>query len=358
VRVIERPGSPQKLEAARGLLAPFLRDTLVGLNYAYYEPPGSQILHINPLFVRSHDFSGETVTGVRELWQPAKLFGRGSPAGGGAYLIGSLADLPYVLAATEQNFIAPEHVAALIWQEVAPSLLAGSTLSRWWSVTPREVHAVSLYQQAGEEILAASGTDRKVEERVSAIFADRFSPQQMERLEAANRARDMAELISLLPPADTFFLAAEYRQHFPQDFASVGQASEALDQLSKQYSDELNLERLSRDFGVPHPTLKQNYGRELLNVRVFPAFAGYSNRLFGESWDSGNLYWARFVDEQHDSPEMLNILAPQLTRSMIMKITASDLEDVPTLVRAMHAAGDEYKQGKIALLNGTESKAQ
>ena len=34
---------------ARGLVVPFLRDTLVGLNYAYYEPPGAQILLNNPL---------------------------------------------------------------------------------------------------------------------------------------------------------------------------------------------------------------------------------------------------------------------------------------------------------------------
>ena len=57
-RVIEG-GTPAQLEAARGQLAPFLRDTLVGLNYAYYEPPGAQVLHNNPLFVRSHDFSGD-----------------------------------------------------------------------------------------------------------------------------------------------------------------------------------------------------------------------------------------------------------------------------------------------------------
>src|SRR5947207_13035627 len=47
--------SRAQLEEARGELAPFLRDNLVGLNYAYYEPPGAQMLRINPLFVRSHD---------------------------------------------------------------------------------------------------------------------------------------------------------------------------------------------------------------------------------------------------------------------------------------------------------------
>ncbi len=53
-----RSGSPTDLAEARGKLSPFLRDTLVGLNYAYYEPPGANVLHHNALFVRSHDFSG------------------------------------------------------------------------------------------------------------------------------------------------------------------------------------------------------------------------------------------------------------------------------------------------------------
>src|SRR5438552_17807283 len=52
-KIIKSPSSPQQLAEARGQLAPFLRDTLVGLNYAYYEPPGAQSLHHNPLLVRS-----------------------------------------------------------------------------------------------------------------------------------------------------------------------------------------------------------------------------------------------------------------------------------------------------------------
>jgi hypothetical protein len=100
-KIIKSPRSPEQLADARGQLAPFLRDTLVGLNYAYYEPPGAQILHHNPLFVRSHDFGGDTVVGLERLWQAPQLFGAGSPAGGGAHLVGSLADLPYVLAIAE-----------------------------------------------------------------------------------------------------------------------------------------------------------------------------------------------------------------------------------------------------------------
>ena len=73
-KVIKGPGSPAELAEARGQLAPLLRDTLVGLNYAYYEPPSAQALHNNPLLVRSHDFSGEMTPGAQQAWQsPARL---------------------------------------------------------------------------------------------------------------------------------------------------------------------------------------------------------------------------------------------------------------------------------------------
>src|ERR1019366_3090271 len=102
-KVIKSSGSPNELADARGHLTPFLRDTLVGLNYAYYEPPGAQMLHNNPLFVRSHDFSGEMTMGGEQAWQTPRLFGRGWSASGGAHLAGSLAELPYVLAQVEQD---------------------------------------------------------------------------------------------------------------------------------------------------------------------------------------------------------------------------------------------------------------
>ena len=64
VAKVIQSGSSGDFSRARGELAPFLRDTLVGLNYAYYEPPGAQLLHNNPLFVRFHDFSG----GLQGAW--------------------------------------------------------------------------------------------------------------------------------------------------------------------------------------------------------------------------------------------------------------------------------------------------
>src|SRR5438876_10284221 len=197
-KIIKSPSTPQQLAEARGQLAPFLRDTLVGLNYAYYEPPGAQILHHNPLFVRSHDFAGDTVIGLNRLWQAPQLFGAGSPAGGGAHLVGSLADLPYVLATAEQDFIAPQNVQALIWRELVPGLLTSSVVPRWWNVSQNELHAVRLYQQCGEELLAASAQNDEVLHKVMNILSDRMIPQRAERVEQALRTRRSEEHTSEL----------------------------------------------------------------------------------------------------------------------------------------------------------------
>jgi hypothetical protein len=347
-KVIKSAGSRAQLEEARGQLAPFLRDTLVGLNYAYYEPPGSQVLHDNPLFVRSHDFSGDTVTGVERLWQAPQLFGEGSPAGGGAHLIGSLADLPYVLARVEQDFIAPENVQALIWTELVPGLLTNAVLPRWWGVTRNELHAITLYQRAGEEILTASAENEELRGKTMSILADRLVPQRLIWLEQALRGGRLAEVFPRMMPADALYLTAEFRRRFPGESGSWGPAGRELESLLDRYPTELSWQRLSQDFGVPHPILAHCYARELLNVKPFPAFQGYSSRLLAESWDSSNLYWARLADEMGYPPAMLNRLVPELTRRMVEKIFATEFEDWPAILRAMQETGEEFRQGKIA----------
>ncbi len=349
-KIIKAPGSAERLAEARGHLAPFLRDTLVGLNYAYYEPPGAQMLHNNPLFVRSHDFAGETVTGIDRVWQAPQLFGVGSPAGGGAHLVGSLADLPYALATAEQDFITPENVQALIWQEMVPGLLASAIVPRWWGVSQNELHAVALYQRAGEELLTAAAKDESLRNEVIEILSRRMVPQRSQRVEQELRAGRVAELLPQLAPADTFYLTAEFRRKYPDQSDDWGAAGKELESLAQRYPKEISWERVSRDFGVPHPVLAQSYARELLNLEPFPAFMGYSSRLLAESWDSNNLYWARLADEQGYSPAMLNRLVPELTRRMVEKIFATDFEDWPALLRAARETGDEFRQGKIAAL--------
>lgn len=352
LKTLKPPTSPKQIETARGQLATFIRDSLVGMNYAYYEPPGSQVLHNNPLFVRSHDFSGDTVIGADHLWQAPRLFGSGSPAGGGAHLIGSLADLPYALSESEQDFIAPDHVQALIWQQFVPGLLTNAIVPRWWNVSRNEVHAVALYQRAGEELLTASLNNDDLRVKVVAVLSDRLFPERRAWLEQTLQSGKRSEVLEGVSPADTFFLTAQFRAKYPEDLERNSPAGKELDTLIQQDPQEVSWERLSRDFGVIHPVFTQTYAREFISVRPFPALGGNYSRLMGECWDSGNLYWARLADDMGYSPVVLNRMVPDLTRRMVERIAASELEDWPATLRALRETGDEVRQGKTSLSAG------
>ena len=213
-----------------------------------------------------------------------------------------------------------------------------------------ELHAVALYQRAGEELVASAAQNAELRAKVIGIFSDRMIPRRAAQLDDALQAGRLTELSSRVTPADTFYLTAEFRRRFPSDTSSWGAAGRELQELSEQHPSELSWERLSRDFGVPHPVLARTYGRELLNLAPFPMFQGYSSRLLAETWDSTNLYWARLADEMGYAPVALNRLAPELTVRMVTKIFATDLNDWPALLRAMRETGEEFRQGKLALL--------
>lgn len=350
-KILKAPASSDQFSTARGKLAPFLRDTLVGLNYAYYEPPGAQAVHNNPLLVRSHDFSGETVVGMeRYLWQIPRLFGEGSPAGGGAHLVGSMAELPYVLARIEKDFIAPENVQALIWTDLVPGLMTDAVLPRWWSVSRNELHAIALYQRAGEELLAASAGNDELRGQLTNILSDRMLPHRLAWLDDALREGRLHEISPQISPADTLYLTAEFRQRYSGNSSAWGPAGHELESLTAKYPAELSWERLSQDFGVPHPILAATYARELLNVGPFPVFEGYSSRVLAETWDSTNLYWARLADDMGYPPLALNGLVPQLTVRMVARIFASDLNDSPAILRAMREVGEEFQRSKVSAL--------
>ena len=357
-KVIRSHGSPSQLEAARGQLTPFLRDTLVGLNYAYYEPPGAEVLHNNPLFVRSHDFSAVSIQGVERIWGAPNLIGVGATAGGGAYLMGSLADLPYALATTEEEFIAPKNVQALIWREAVPDLLVSAVVPRWWAVTRNELHSVALYQRLGEELLTSSASNPDLKAKVIEILSDRMTPDWMERTEEALQSTESATaMVSQTPPADTFYLAVEFRKRYSDQASMWGPAGRELEDLSRKSPSDVSPDRISRDFGVPHSAFVLGNSCALLNMKPVPAFGGDASRLLAESWQSNNLYWARLADEMGDTPVMLNVLVPTLTRHMVANIFASNIDDWPALLRAMEETGDEFRNGKIAI-QGTTTVAR
>ncbi|HEV2247624.1 MAG TPA: hypothetical protein VGW37_13300, partial [Terriglobia bacterium] len=144
---------------------------------------------------------------------------------------------------------------------------------------------------------------------------------------------------------------------FPSVDPEGGEAEKELDQLAQRYPDEVSSERLSADFGVPHPALGSTDARSLVNMKPFPTYLGYSSRLLAESWESNNLYWARLADEKGYPPVMLNMLVPQLTYRMVENIAATCLDDWPALLRALRVTGEEFQQGKLASLPGAGSRA-
>ena len=351
---IIRSGSPKDWAEARGRLAPFLRDTLVGLNYVYYDPPGAQMLYNNAVFVRSHDYSEGYNNAGEQPWTTPRVVSFSGLSGGG-HLAGSLTGLPYALAQMEQNFVVPDNVQSLIWEDLVPSLLTSAVLPRFWGVTKPELHAVALYQRSGEELLIAAAENEGLRGMVMEILSDRMLPEKSGRIEAALRAGHQQEALAQILPGESFYLTSEFRRRFPGEGGRWSTAGHELDSLARDHPAEVSEERLSEDFGVPHPALARTYARELLSVKPLPTFIGYSSRLMAECWDSNNLYWARLADEMGYPPVMLNRLVPELTHRMVENLFATNLEDWPAVLRAMQETGEELRQGKILPMpkNGT-----
>ncbi|HKF22636.1 MAG TPA: hypothetical protein VKE93_13790 [Candidatus Angelobacter sp.] len=353
---IIKSGTSKERAEARGRLAPFLRDTLVGLNYTYYDPPGAQMLSNDAVFVRSHDYTEKSDIPWEQPWSTSRrvtVIGANS----GGHLAGSLAGLPYALAELEQNFIVPENVQSLIWEDFVPTLLTSAVVPRFWGVTQNELHAAALYQRAGEELVTAAGGDEQLRGRVLEILSDRMLPQRTAEVEAALREGRAETLIPLLLPGETAYLSAEFRRKYPDQIPLQGPAGKELDTLVRSNPAETGWERITADFGVPHPVLAHTYAREFLSIKPLPMFMGYSSRLMAECWDSNNLYWARLADEQGYPPVTLNRLAPELTHRMVERLFATNLEDWKAIPRAMRETGDEFRQGKLVPLpkGGTAS---
>ncbi len=328
---------PQKLKDLRGALTPFLRDTLVGFAYIHYAPPGAQVLHTNPLFVRSHDFIG--MPGVNQTWKVTELFGTGWPANAGGRLVGSLASLPYALAEAEQNFLIPTRDQALIWGDLVPQMILSAVIPRWWNVTPLQLHWVGVQMAYAETALAESALDSERRKQVIAAL-ERYAPparlRKVENLLAAGEVRAAEENVM---PSEMYLMAADLSG---QDRQSPAAAE--IRRLAAQAPDAVSPRAISRAFGTPKPTLANSYQPELLNLRTFPTLMGYSSRILAESWESNLLYYAALADETYVPPAELNVLIPEWTQQTVEKIFATHLEDWPALLRSLRLVGDDVRQ--------------
>jgi len=336
-------GDAAKLKELAGLLAPAMRDTLLAFSYAYYAPPGAQILYTNPLFVRSHDFIGGE--GQPRTWATTEPYGSGWPSNGGGRLVGSISTLPYGLAEAEQNFLVPTHTQALIWSDLVPQLVIGAKVPRWWNVTPAQVHWVALHLRYGRELLAESALDAQVRSQVLTALGALAAPARLSEVLRLLEAGEVSVAADLLTPSELFSLA--------RDCAPLGEAGRSplladLRQIAQDQPQAANYAAISRAFGTPKPTLATSYEPELLNLRTFPALMGYSSRILAESWESNTLYWAALADELNLPPAGLNMKIPEWTGLLAEQIFASHLEDWPALLEALHAVGAGVRQRQRA----------
>lgn len=349
---IERAGSDaEKLREIRGQLAPLLRDTLVGLNYVHYAPPGAQLLLSNPVFVRSHDFIG--LQSGTQTWRNTEVMGTGWPSSAGGKLIGSLSGLPYALAEAEQNFLVPTREQALIWGDLAPQLIISAKIPRWWNVTPEQMHWVGLHMRLAESLLAASALDPKVREEITAVLNTQAAPARAGQVAALLRSGDVRGAIEKITPAEMFFIAADAVK---RGSVQADPFAAEIRHLREAQPDRVNYEAISRAFGTPKPTLTNSYKPELLHLRTFPTLMGYSSRIMAESWESSTLYWAALADQVHLPPAQLNLLIPEWTQKTLEKIFATHLEDWPALLRSLRSVGEDARL-KLRLQMDAEQKA-
>ncbi len=328
----------EKARDLRGLLAPFLRDTLVAYNYVHYAPPGAQVLYTNPVFVRSHDFLG--VQGANHLWRSTEVFGSGWPSNGGGRLVGSLSGLPYALAEAEQNFLVPDQTQALIWGDLVPQMMLSAVIPRWWNVTPSQLHWVALHLRYGEALLAGSALDPALRQQMLEALSAQAPPARVRQVALLLESGEVKAAMSKVTPSELFVLATRMGA---REQAPPSPLLSEIRRLSAASPREINYQAISAAFGTPKPTLANSYRPELLNLRTFPTLMGYSSRILAESWESNALYWAELADETYTAPSQLNLRIPEWTQKLVEHIFASHLEDWPAVLRSLRTVGDDVR---------------
>lgn len=338
-QIVEKSATdPLRLKEARGLLAQFLRDTLVGFNYIHYAPPGAQILMTNPHFVRSHDFIG--IQSSNQTWKQTEVFGTGWPSSAGGRLVGSLAGLPYALAESEQNFLIPTREQALIWGDLVPQMILSAKVPRYWSVTAGQMHWLALHLRAGEGFVAEAVVDEARREQVMMALEQQAAPARAREVAQLLFGAQVRSALDLVTPAELFAIA---RHVVRQDATATDAVSTEIRRLAAEAPESISYPAISRAFGTPKPTLAASYTPELLNLRTFPTLMGYSSRILAESWESSNLYYAALADEMQLAPSQLNVVIPQWTQKTVERIFATHLEDWPALLRSLRLVGDDIR---------------
>lgn len=329
--------NPEKKDM-RGALAPFLRDSLVGIVYCYYAPVGAQVLLTNPTFVRSHDFIGPQGTPME--WRTTDVAGTGWPSSAGGRLTGSLVAVPYALAEAEQNFLTPRREQALIWGDLVPQIIIDETVTRWRNVTPEQLRWVSLHLERGEDLLASAALDPALKPKVLDALGRFLNPAGVEKIADLLQAGNFYAAEVQIPTSELYALAVDPLL----SNSSPDTASMEIAKLAAENRSDLSEAGIASAFGTPKPTLTHSYRPCLLHLRTFPALMGYSSRILAETWESDNLFYAALADEAGIPIDQLSSYIPVWNRATVENIFATNLEDWPALLRSLHSVGDRVLQ--------------
>jgi len=345
-------GKASEKKDARAALEPLLRDTLVGLVYCYYAPPGAQILLTNPSFVRNHDFIGPE--GLAAEWRSTEVSGSGWPASSGGRLTGSMVSVPYALAEAEQNFLTPTREQALIWADLVPQLIVDVTVTRWRNVTADQVRWVALHVRRGRDLLLATALDPAIEPQVLDALRRYELPGRVEKIADELHEGHYQHALEQVPISILYAISEDAAlKHLVPDVPS-----EQIAALEAEQKPELSAPAISRVFGTPKPTLTHSYQPGLLYLRMFPTLMGYSSRILAETWESDNLYFAELADEAAVPVQQLDTYVPQWNRAAIENIFATHLEDWPAILRSLEIVGREVRQNENPAVHLARSENQ
>jgi len=278
--------------------------------------------------------------GTSHTWRSTELFGSGWPANAGGRLVGSLATLPYALAEAEQNFLVPTQTQALIWGDLVPQMILSAKITRWWGVTPVQVHWVGLHLRYGRELLAVAAFDAGLRQQVLDALAKHAAPVRTALVSRLITEGDIKGAAEQVTPSELYAIALDISSVQRPDSSCI---LAEIRQLAADSPKQVSYAAISRAFGTPKPTLANSYQPELLNLRTFPALMGYSSRIMAESWESNTLYWASLADETSVTPAELNVRIPEWTEKLVEQIFASHLEDWPALLKSLRQVGDEVR---------------